>query len=610
MKTTGNLGLKKPDGTDIVDITDLNGNMDILDTAVKAAQDHAADAVKHITAAERTAWNAKASTAVATTTAAGLMAGADKSKLDSVAQGANNYVHPNHTGDVTSSSDGVTAIAPGVIVNADVNASAGIDASKIGTGVVSNAEFGYLDGVTGNVQSQLDNRPQLNSNNTFTNNQKIISTAGINTSPALSIEGVTFNAALQIKNTTPSTGKRYSLYSYNGGDFAIVNETDAYAVAQVDGASKVWMIPGGVKSPNVPNQTTADITYYVRTDGNDGNTGLGNTAGGAFKTIGRAVNAIPKMANHTVNINVAAGSYAEAVVITGFVTSDLFALTASGNVSVTSIEVNNSHGVFVIKGFTATSTTAVGAFKVSASRRVVFESCVVTTQSAQAGLYVSASDVFVDRCNVSNRGNAVVILAECVAYASNNTGVNNGAAYLSGFASYFGYSGTVPAGNMVAQDGGMLVPGMGVLNPWGDNNTQSRTGAAGGSTAAQNMVSNTMTKLVYNGKYFDYLNEWNPATGTFTPSRTGMYTFDILCSLQGVPDGVVISLHMFKNGAEDQCIGRNTNSGSSVSVTSGHVTTDLTAGQPVSIYLHQSHSSGLSTTGSNLYNWFRVARVS
>ncbi|MEK4854776.1 hypothetical protein NST04_33410 [Paenibacillus sp. FSL H7-0756] len=78
MKTTGNLGLKKPEGTDIVDINDLNGNMDILDTAVKAAQDHAADTVKHITTAERTAWNAKASTTVATTAAAGLMAAADK----------------------------------------------------------------------------------------------------------------------------------------------------------------------------------------------------------------------------------------------------------------------------------------------------------------------------------------------------------------------------------------------------------------------------------------------------------------------------------------------------------------------------------------------------
>lgn len=244
MKTTGNLGLKKPDGTDIVDIADLNGNMDILDTAVKAGQDHAADAVKHITATERTAWNAKASTAAATASAAGLMAAADKAKLDGVAAGANLvanpatngvitingvnatvYAHPNHTGDVTSTGDGVTAIAPGVIVDADVNSAAGIawsklsktgasladlptrsaadlssgtlsaarlpaisgditmaagagtatitagaivnadvnavaaiDATKIGTGTVSNAEFGYLDGVTSGIQGQLDGK--------------------------------------------------------------------------------------------------------------------------------------------------------------------------------------------------------------------------------------------------------------------------------------------------------------------------------------------------------------------------------------------------------------------------------------------------------------------
>lgn len=158
MKTTGNLGLKKPDGTDIVDITDLNGNMDTLDTAVKAVQDHAVDGVKHITAAERTAWNAKASTAAATSAAAGLMAAADKAKLDGVVTGANNYVHPNHTGDVTSTGDGITAIAPGVIVNADINAAAAIDATKIGTGAVSNAEFGYLDGVTGGIQGQLDTK--------------------------------------------------------------------------------------------------------------------------------------------------------------------------------------------------------------------------------------------------------------------------------------------------------------------------------------------------------------------------------------------------------------------------------------------------------------------
>lgn len=68
------------------------------------------------------------------------------------------YIHPNHTGDVTSTGDGVTAIAPGVIVNADINASAAIDATKIGTGVVSNTEFSYLDGVTSSIQTQLNGK--------------------------------------------------------------------------------------------------------------------------------------------------------------------------------------------------------------------------------------------------------------------------------------------------------------------------------------------------------------------------------------------------------------------------------------------------------------------
>lgn len=127
MQTTGNLGLKKPEGTDIVDIADLNGNMDILDNAVTGKVDKVTG--KQLSTNDYTT--------------------AEKTKLAGIAAGANNYAHPNHTGDVTSTGDGVTAIAAGVIVNADVNASAGIDASKIGTGVVSNAEFGYLDGVTG-----------------------------------------------------------------------------------------------------------------------------------------------------------------------------------------------------------------------------------------------------------------------------------------------------------------------------------------------------------------------------------------------------------------------------------------------------------------------------
>lgn len=50
--------------------------------------------------------------------AAGFMTGADKSKLDGVAAGANNYSHPNHTGDVTSVGDGAQTITANAVTNA------------------------------------------------------------------------------------------------------------------------------------------------------------------------------------------------------------------------------------------------------------------------------------------------------------------------------------------------------------------------------------------------------------------------------------------------------------------------------------------------------------
>ena len=49
---------------------------------------------RFVTDTEKTTWNGKASTAVATQSANGLMSAADKKKLDGVAAGANNYQHP------------------------------------------------------------------------------------------------------------------------------------------------------------------------------------------------------------------------------------------------------------------------------------------------------------------------------------------------------------------------------------------------------------------------------------------------------------------------------------------------------------------------------------
>ena len=71
------------------------------DTSRAAKSDfdtHVASTVSHVTADERTAWNAKASTANATTKTAGLMSSADKTKLDGIAEGANKYTHPTTSG--------------------------------------------------------------------------------------------------------------------------------------------------------------------------------------------------------------------------------------------------------------------------------------------------------------------------------------------------------------------------------------------------------------------------------------------------------------------------------------------------------------------------------
>jgi hypothetical protein len=57
----------------------------------------------------------------ATTSLPGVMSAADKTKLDGIAASANNYVHPNHSGDVTSVGDGAQTIAANAVTNTKLN---------------------------------------------------------------------------------------------------------------------------------------------------------------------------------------------------------------------------------------------------------------------------------------------------------------------------------------------------------------------------------------------------------------------------------------------------------------------------------------------------------
>jgi hypothetical protein len=113
-------------------------------------------------------------------------------------------------------------IVDGTIVNADINASAAIDATKIHNGSVSNAEFAYVNGVTSAIQTQIDAKAAT----TYVDNAvaglrtRIIaecaSTANVVISSALEagdvIDGVTLVAGDRVLLKDQSTATENGLY--------------------------------------------------------------------------------------------------------------------------------------------------------------------------------------------------------------------------------------------------------------------------------------------------------------------------------------------------------------------------------------------------------------
>ena len=139
---------------------------------------------------------------------------------------------------LASNSVNSSKIVDGSIVNADVNASAAIDATKIHDGTISNTEFGHLNGVSSNIQDQIDAKGASNANLTVIGN--LAKTDGNlivgNGSTWVAENGATARASLGLGTISTQAANSVSI---SGGSITGLgtpsNNTDAATKVYVDG---------------------------------------------------------------------------------------------------------------------------------------------------------------------------------------------------------------------------------------------------------------------------------------------------------------------------------------------------------------------------------------
>lgn len=123
-----------------------------------------------------------------------------------------------------------TSIVDGSIVNADINTSAAIDASKIADGSVSNTEFQRLDGVTSDIQTQINNKIDGSSLNANNLSSGTVPNARYGTPTFNGSNLTSLNASNLSSGTVPSA--RLPSLGLSGGEFFTTNSN--------------WTCPAGV----------------------------------------------------------------------------------------------------------------------------------------------------------------------------------------------------------------------------------------------------------------------------------------------------------------------------------------------------------------------------
>lgn len=152
------------------------------------------------------------------------------------------------SGDITiSAGSNTAAIATGVIVNADINASAAIDATKIADGSVTSTEFQYINTLSSNAQTQLDAKQPLNSN--LTTLSTAFASASASGPASLALHEDTDNGTNKVTLTAPASVASDKTITFQ----------DITGTVYVTGGTDVAVADGGT---GLSSGTSGGIPYF------------------------------------------------------------------------------------------------------------------------------------------------------------------------------------------------------------------------------------------------------------------------------------------------------------------------------------------------------------
>lgn len=184
-------------------------------------------------------------------------------------------------GDITVASSGSSwTIDTGAVTNSKV--ASGIDAAKIGAGLVSNAEYGYLDGVTSALQGQLDSKAPLASPALTGTPTAPTAAPGTNTTQIASTGFATAADALKVSKSGDTMTGTLTVNSGTNGAISITTASTANRAVSVNNTGAQTSNNALVRYKQSNTGTTVP-TLEVATDASTGgavqvtNTGTGNS---------------------------------------------------------------------------------------------------------------------------------------------------------------------------------------------------------------------------------------------------------------------------------------------------------------------------------------------